>query len=112
MTRAGEGLTGSSPGRAVVQFLVPGGARYYRAAMMEPIERLSLGRYQGVIDYPEGYRLEELEVLVDTDGNVAVRWLELPGKPSLISREATVVGDTYTVAFADGTTMRLREQHA
>jgi hypothetical protein len=78
--------------------------------MIEPIDRLSLGRYQGIIDYPEGYRLEELEVLVDTDGNVAVMWLELPGKPFLISREETGVGSTYMVAFEDGTTMQLREQ--
>jgi hypothetical protein len=79
--------------------------------MIEPIERLSLGRYQGVIDYPEGFRLEDLEVLVDTDGNVAVMWLELPGKPFLVSREETEVGSTYMVAFEDGTTMRLTEQH-
>ncbi len=80
--------------------------------MTEPIERLSLGRYQGIIDYPEGYRLEELEVLVDTDGNVAVTWLVLPGKPFLISREETGVGSTFRVAFEDGTLMQLREQAA
>ena len=40
--------------------------------MPEPIERLSLGRYHGVIDYPEGYRLGELEVLVDRDVAVGV----------------------------------------
>ena len=78
--------------------------------MIEPIERLSLGRYQGIIDYPEGYRLEELEVLVDTDGNPSVMWLALPGKPFLISKENSVVGSTYMVAFEDGTTMMLREQ--
>lgn len=77
--------------------------------MIQPIERLALGRYQGVIDYPEGYRLEDVEVLVDLDGNVAVMWLALPGKPFLISREDTLVGSTYMVAFEDGTTMRLKE---
>lgn len=76
--------------------------------MVEPIERLSLGRYLGTIDYPEGYRLEDLEVLVDTDGNVVVMWLSLPGKPFLISREDTGVDRTYKVAFEDGTTMQLR----
>ncbi len=80
--------------------------------MVEPIERLSLGRYQGIIDYPEGFRLEELEVLVDTDGNVVVMWLELPGKPFLISREDVTEGSMYRVAFEDGTLMQLREQAA
>ena len=78
--------------------------------MIEPIERLSLGRYQGSIDYPEGYRLEHLEVLVDPDGNLEVLWLALPGKPYLISREWSMVGSTYMVAFEDGTLMHLHEQ--
>lgn len=71
---------------------------------MNPIDRLSLGRYLGSISYPDGCQLEELDVLVDTEGNLEVRWLELPGKPSSIGSQA----DTYTVAFADGTTMCLR----
>jgi hypothetical protein len=93
-----------------IYFRTSGYKHYHGERMIEPIERLSLGRYQGIIDYPEGYRLEEVEVIVDNDGNVTVMWLELPGKPFLISREDSDVGNTYRIAFEDGTLMQLREQ--
>jgi hypothetical protein len=74
---------------------------------MKQIKRLSLGQYEGSIDYPDGCRLEELDVRVDADGNLEVKWLELPGKPSIIKRARK---GAYKVAFEDGTLMRLRAQ--
>jgi hypothetical protein len=71
---------------------------------MNPSARLTLGKYLGSISYPDGIQLEELDVLVDPNGDLEVMWLALPGKPSHIA----AAEGTYTVAFEDGTTLRLQ----